>query len=326
MKALSLLLVSLSLLFSLETKTVEQNLVDAGHAEVVLQTMVEDGYIDDAIIFAKKANEKYADNILLLTWSGQAYLEKDDLEVALKYYKQVLDLDPSNEIAKMKIEFIDDQESAKENKNIATILEWLIDKGLDFLMIFLAFLGGEIIAKRYNSCQNNYIYTLVYYFLQDEKLYNSWANRLEIMFSQGFKQRFSPFCLVINFLIIVTIVVAMMIVWLFIAFHFEIDFLLDEPLLTVGTLALDFYFVKLFALFFIITITVRKIMQYNKIPTSRTACEIELVEELDSLLENRAYRVLHQVIQDLEEKDISKLVHKYSSDADAILKFKKGEN
>ena len=128
MKFLLLFLFAVSILFSLEQSKIDKNLVDAGHAEVYMQGMVEDGYLDDAIEFVTQANAKYKDNILLLVWSGQAYLEKDNLEMAQKLYKKALDLDPSNEIAKMKIEFIYEQESARENKNISSILEWLIDK------------------------------------------------------------------------------------------------------------------------------------------------------------------------------------------------------
>lgn len=321
MKFLLLFLFAVSILFSLEQSKIDKNLVDAGHAEVYMQGMVEDGYLDDAIEFVTQANAKYKDNILLLVWSGQAYLEKDNLEMAQKLYKKALDLDPSNEIAKMKIEFIYEQESARENKNISSILEWLIDKGLDFLMIFLAFLGGEIIAKRYTTCQNNHVYTLVDYFLQNEKLYSSSKSRFMTIVSQAFTQRFFPFCVIINFFVIVTIVVAMMIVWLFIAFHFEITFLLDEPLLTISSMELDYYSAKLFTIFFVVVLTIRVFTQYVKVPKSKIICEIELVEALDTLLDNKAYRVLYEVMQDLRKEDITPLLKRYSGNTEDILKF-----
>ena len=76
-------------------------------------------------------------------------------------------------MAKMQQELIQEQEDALENKDVESLLGFIQDKGLDFLMIFLAFLGGEIIAKRYNMCQNSSIYIMANHFIQRKSLTNS---------------------------------------------------------------------------------------------------------------------------------------------------------
>jgi len=334
MRYFVLLLTLVSILFSLEISKINKELSNEQRAEVFAQNMVEEGYFDDAIEFLEQANKKYKNNAELLRWSGQVYLEKNDLETAKKYFIQVLSIEPTNEIAAMQINLIDKQEEAKANKNIETLLELLSDKGLDFIMIFLAFLGSELLSKRYNICSNTQIYTMADHFIHKKSLSSSIFSRLKLIFNQYTKQKFFSFCFVINLLIITTITLTIMIFWLFVVFHYELTIFLDGQLLTLDADEIEIYFFKTFMMFFFVTIFIRAIMHYNTLARQEIIYEIVFIEELDALMQNGAYQEIYNVMQYLHNNNISKevitkLLYKYSANPESILKFyikKKGSS
>lgn len=323
MKYIFLLLTFTTLLLAFDKSTIQKHTKDAGHAETYAQMLVDEGSFDDAIEFLKIANSKFENNVLLLASTGQAYLEKNNLEEAKKYFVQVLVLEPINDNIKMKIDFIEEQEAGQENKNIESILDGLLDKGLDFLMIFLAFLGSEIIARRYKQCNNSHIYNMADYYLQRKKLHD---NKWKYMLLEYKNQDVLTFCFFINLLIIITIILTIMIVWLLVAFTFEYNFLLDEPLLTAGTETIKIYLFKLFAIFFFVTLFLRALMTYVNIPNDVKVYEAGFVEELDTLLEDKAYSDIYHVVKYLHDNhilnhEIRELFENYSNEPQRIEKF-----
>jgi hypothetical protein len=323
MKYLFLLLTLTTLLFALDKNTIQKHMKDEGHAETFAQMLVDDGSFDDAIEFLTLANKKFKSNTILLAATGQAYLEKNNLEEAKKYFVQVLVLEPINDTIKMKIDFIEEQEAGQKNSNIESILDGLLDKGVDFLMIFLAFLGSEIIARRYKQCNNSHIYKMVDYYLQRKVLV---TNKWKYIYLEYKNQDFFTFCFFINLLIIVTMILTVMIVWLLVAFTFEYTFLLDEPLLTAGSETIKIYLLKLFVIFFVVTLFVRAMMTYINIPKDIKVYEAGFVEELDTLLDEKIYPNIYQVVKYLQANGISnqeirKLFNHYSNEPERIEKY-----
>lgn len=326
MKLLLILLFSVSLLLGATTAKLNKYLSSQDRAEVHLENLFEAGELEEAKSFLVLANKKYKNNADILCWSGKIYADLNDLETAKKYFILSLNVDPTHPIAKIQLELIKEQEAAHENEDMAKVMGFLSDKGLDFLMIFLAFLGGEIIAKRYNACQNKQVYIMAEHFIHKQSLCSSHKNRLKLFLSQYFKQDLFSFCFFINFLVIITISLALMIIWLLVAFYFDFTWLLNEPLSTVEFGTIMLYLYKIFTITLILTIVTRAIMEYINLPKDEMAYDVEFVKELDILYSNFAYTDICDAFNYLNkskigQKDIARLLNNYSQESDAILKF-----
>jgi len=316
------------LLFANANNIFEKQLSSKNRAETYLENLIFDGEFDKAEKFSIIANKKYPSNANLLCWSGKLYIEKKDLELAKKYFLQVLALDPVNEIAKLQLELIEEQESIKENKNIEQLLSFIEDKGLDFLMVFLAFLGGELIAKRYNVCKNSSVYIMANYFIKEKLLQKH--NKFTIILDNYKQQKIFSFCFFINLLVIITIALVLMIIWLFIAFHYELNIFIYGNFLTMNAKEIEYNFIIVFVFTFFITLIARAIMQYIELPTKNTLYEISFVEELDRLVSEGEYVALYKVMQylkknNLKDADVYDLINKYSNESDYILLIYNGK-
>jgi len=305
---------------------IQKELSSADRAGVYLENLFESGELENAKKFLKLANAKYKKDADILCWSGKVYADLNNLEMAKKYFIRALDIEPTHHIARIQLELIKEQEAAHENEDVAEVMGFLSDKGLDFLMIFLAFLGGEIIAKRYNVCQNKQIYVIAEHFINKKSLSCSPASRLKLTLSHYLKQDFFSFCFIITFLVILTIAIALMIFWLLIAFYFEFTWLLDEPLSTVDIDTIMYYLLKIFAITFFATILTRGVMAYMNLSKQENLYDIAFVEELDTLYSNSSYTDIYDVLEyvkvsGITKGEIKKLLSSYSQEEEGIIRF-----
>lgn len=326
MKILLILFFSITLLFGAIDTNLQKQLSSADRAGVYLENLFEAGELEEAKSFLQLANAKYHNDADILCWSGKVYADLNNLEMAKKYFIRALDIDPTHHLARIQLELIKEQEAAHTNEDMDEVMGFLSDKGLDFLMIFLAFLGGEIIAKRYNVCKNRHIYVMAEHFINKKSLSSSPKSRLKLTLSHYLKQEFFSFCFIINFLVILTISIALMIFWLLVAFYFEFTWLLDEPLSTVDLETIMYYLLKVFTIAFVSTIVTRGIMNYINLPKNETLYDIEFIEELDMLYSNLAYTDIYDVLEyvkasGVSKEEIKKLLSNYSQEAEAIIKF-----
>lgn len=324
MRYLVVLLFSFTLLFGITGA--EKHLSSKDRASSHLENLIFDGEFDKAEEFAKLANEKYEGSADLLCWTGKVYFEKKDLDTAKFYFLQALDINPTHDMAKMQQELIQEQEDALENKDVESLLGFIQDKGLDFLMIFLAFLGGEIIAKRYNMCQNSSIYIMANHFIQRKSLTNSGYSRIALILNQYKNQNIGSFCFIINLLVIITITIAIMIFWLFTVFHYELNSLVYGNILTINAEGIEFYLGIVFIGSLIVTIFGRALMRYSSLPKDEILYKIEFVEEIDALLERGAYTDIYKVLEymqshGIDKDDMKTLLEQYSQNTEAIMKF-----
>ncbi len=324
MKYFTLLLLSVALLFG-ATQT-QKALSSKGRAEVRLQNLVEDGEFKKAKEFTRLAVAKYGDNAELLRWGGQLYKELNDLDEAKRFFLLAMQIDPNNEIVRMHLESIESQESASENKDVEGLIEFINDKGLDFLMIFLGFLGAEIIAKRYNVCQNNKILIMADYFLEREDISRCRKSQIRFALLQFKAKNIFSFCFVINLLIIVTISIVLSIFYLFLAFKLEWALFLGEKILTIDSDAIWTYSLGVFGVSMLITVFLRAYMRYLSLPEDTTLYEIELVEEIDALYDGGSYTDIYDVLSILVRDEKSKeeirgLIFKYSKEPEKIMNF-----
>ena len=325
------LLISLQvLLFGLSEQKIKKELSSQTRAEVFLQNKIEGGYYQDAEVFFQNAQKKYSKDSELLRWGGELYLQTNNLDKAKRYFVESLALDPSNEICSTKIQQIEAQKKAQENKDVGKLLDILWDKGLDFLMIFLAFLGGEIIGKRYHSCQHDTVNQIAEYYLHRKMLASNTAYRLKFLASQYLSQKFFSFCFILNFLVITVITITLLITWLFIEFTYDINWFLESPLLTLNADEIAQHIYIFFTLFFVLSLIGRAIIGYLQLPREEKLYELIFVENLDRLMNETAYVKLYEIFlfvfnkspDTSNKKEIEALLDNYSqSNTEDFKKF-----
>jgi len=329
MKIILLFFLSISLLFSLDQSEIENNLVDSNHAETFLQILIEDGDFEEAGEFFNLANTKFKNNPVLLCWNGKLHTELKDLDTAKVYFLKALDINPTHELSKIQLELIEEQENAHENKDISDLMDFINDKGLDFLMIFLAFLGGEIIAKRYTMCKNNAIYVIANNYIHRKALSSGNFNRFKYVITQyQLKNINFSFCFFINLLVITTIAIAIMISWLLVVFHNELSFLVGEDITLMNDISIRIYSTVVFISALLITVAFRALMNYTNLVNEELMYEVELVEELDALYNSGSYKNIYKILTHLKnnnilQKDLEELLLAYSTEAESIMRFYK---
>lgn len=325
MKVFLLFMLLFSSLLSYDEIKTTKSLSSLGRAEVYVATLVQRNELEDATLFLKEVRKKYKESFELLYWQGQLYLEKGELNLAESYFRQALVLKKNHELTRKKIEYIQEQKEAKENSSIEELLSLVNDKGLDFLMIFLAFLGGEIIAKRYNICQNSSMHLIAQYYIHREHLASSLYRRFIFTFKHIIPYRFSLQCLIINFLVLTTIAISILIPLLFIEFHWGITLILSSPMLTMDADAVELHVEIMFIGLLILSFIGAHVFRAFSLPEKINIYEIEFVEELDALLERKEYSDIYEVLVDIcaseDNVKMQKLIYKYSSDPQRLCSY-----
>ena len=175
--------------------------------------LITQGYYNKALDYLEPIIIKYNENDRLLYLKGKALKELGKLEQSTLILKKVLNIKQDNILARKLIDEIEQIENAKQNNIVKASLEWLSDKGIDFLLIFFGILGGELLLKELISCNkqrnNNEIKRFVYKQL----------NKTESVHLSNIK------CFTINNLILFTTSLALVVVVLLIEFLINFSYL-----------------------------------------------------------------------------------------------------
>lgn len=290
--------------------SLEKHLKSEIRAEVYAQNLIEGGYNTKAHTFIEKALLKYKKNEALLMFNATSLYHLKKLQEAKNYFKLTLEVNPSNEQASKFIELINAQENSKQNHVISNVIDYLSDKGLDFIMIFLAFLGGEIIAKKYTKCSKNTI-TLAIEKYKNRKKLSLKKGRISFAFKHMISNIFS-FCTVLETLVILTIVIALLIVLLMTEFLSGFTFFVSESFTTLSETSIwEHTGIMFFALLFI-TLVLRFIMIVLEYEDNKELYLIEVVEQLERLFANKSYVLLYKALEKLNEEDLQQF-EKYLS-------------
>lgn len=174
------------------------------YAIVKTKKLYDAGEYTKASILSSKGLIKYPNEISLLQLRAKSYYALNNLEKARIDFLKVLQLEPSNNEAQEGISKIEAQEKAKVNKNSESISDFIQNKGFSFLMIFLGFLGSQIIAKKYSFCNMHSEKNQINYFISEK-------NNFLITFKIFFKNIFS-ICNLLSLLIFITIIFTLTVV------------------------------------------------------------------------------------------------------------------
>jgi len=302
---------------SFSNENFEKHLVSELRAEVYAQNLLDGGYDEDLQSFLSQALKKYPENEDMLMYNATSLYHLKKLQESKKYFKKALKVNPANEQASDFIEKIEDQESSQENKVLEKLIEYLSDKGLDFLMIFLAFLGGEIIAKKYTQCSKYTFLVSVAKYRNRKDLASSYLERIKFSVSNCCASKtIISICSFLEVLIAFTIVIALLIVWLMIEFLSGFTMLLSEPIALLSSHTLWTHSAQIFFLLLFFTIFIKFVAYLQSFEDDESLYILEVVEQLEQLYDNKEYILLQKAISKIKEnkEELNLIISKINGD------------
>ena len=312
MKKIILILLILTSAVLGET-SIDKALSSKIRAEVYAQNLVDGGYNKEAKSFLTAALKHYSQDETLLMFMGTTLYNMHDLQKSKEYFLLVLAKNSTNEQASEFIKLIEEQEDAKENKAVANIIDYLNDKGLDFLMIFFAFLGSEVIARKYNQCNLDDPLEVIEKYHIRHLLSKQLSQRIVFSLKHCcFTKSFFSLCSFIELLVTMTIVFAALIVWLFIEFAFEITLFFNESLLTLSIHEIEEHIFYSFITLSIIILILRLWMKINNYDSDIEKYKIELGGQIEKLFTEQDYQHFYTLIALLSKEDytnVKKYIH-----------------
>lgn len=267
-------------------------------AQIKLQKLVDDeGDYAEAIKFGKTGLEKYQDNIFIMSYYAKAMYLTGGLDKSKKLFMKMLSIDPTNDIAAGFIKKIEDQEEAKKNKDLAYVIDYLTNKGFDFLMIFLGFLGAEVLAKRYNDCKDSDSIKIVDRYIAGKTNGGS-------IFTSIIK-RFNYISFLLQIIIVVTIAIAISIVlnWLELSGHLPL-ILSEERLQVMNGNEFLWYFIYIVIVVSLVMVLFKFIGSYLDSEKS----ELDVANELQTLALENKFEILKECVDTLDDNDLTHIL------------------
>ena len=296
------------------------NIASENAIEAIVQEHIESGYVKEAYLLLEDVRGVYPQNVNLLVFSGRAAYELDDLSEAKSYYQLALELDSNNEIAALNISNIETQEEAQENKVVSGVVDYLGDKGLDFLMIFLAFLGGDLLAKRYMTCSSGVVLSSLKHYLKIKypkvKVSgNSWKT------TRVHKKLFCYFSSILNYL---TISITILIIWVF--FNISNDFIVTLLGVDLTTITLEDIIPLLYLSMIgilVMILTLNLLFKWMTRSNDEKTLLFEVTKELQAVALDGEFIILREACNLVRHYDVSEinciLDQCYSDEARGIL-------
>ena len=219
-------------------------------AIIKAQRLIEYGHFKKALKIINDTLKKYPNNDKLLTLSGQALKESKELEKSLIFLQKALSINPDNQLAKALIKEIEETLEASENKVIRNALDWLSDKGVDFLMIFFGVLGGELLIKHLNKCE---------YRKNEDYIVNYVASNINKDIKNPTNILFKLQCNIVNMLIYFTLISAIVVSILTIEILLELSFLKE-----IDEIGLWKHIFFLYAIVFLSLIVIKSLLKQDE--------------------------------------------------------------
>lgn len=301
----------LTISFSKEIKDIDNVLKSKNKSIVYVQELYVAGEYDKAIEISKKALILYPKNLALLKLKAKSNYELHNLENARIDFVKVLDMNPTDDNAQEAISKIDIQESAKTNKSLDTITGFLADKGFSLLMIFLGFLGAEIISKKYSKCKSHLVKNEIFYFIKLQEK-SSFLTKLNMVFFKNINSLLST-CKVLSIIIFMTIIATISIILTYIFI-----FIADKELLlmTNDEISIRILFIILVSLilffiyktFKIYTINIKEIDITNILQNQALSNEFDsLFSSIEILIDNNIN--MGKILEYCTSNDAKEIIH-----------------
>jgi len=267
-------------------------------AKIKLQKLVDDaGDYKEALKFSKKALEKYSSSLMIKQYRAKALYLTKDLKNAKILFMHILEEDPTNDIAADFINKIEQQENAHKNKDLEEVIGYITGQGFDFLLIFLGFLGAEVLAKRYHACENNnYIDTIEYYinnYKYEEAGYK--LNRF-LYKTKKYLLNFFSICNLLSLIILFIISTSLTLIFFCVELIGHFDVILSEDILkSITTDELWRHFIITFVIISL-AIVLNKVISSIREPKEN---ENDVADTLQELVMSGEYAILRENISKL---------------------------
>jgi len=263
-------------------------------AEIMTQKLVDDiGDYEEAVEFSQSAIYLYPESLMISQYRAKALYLVNNLEESKQLFIHILEIDPSNDVAADFIVKIEAQEEAQKNKDLEEVLGYLSDKGLDFVMIFLGFLGAEVLAKRYNTCEEDKYLMVVERYVDNYYVINSSLLQKSIYTFREYFTKFFTICNLLTIIIILTLSIAISITLSWVEFMGYMSMILSEDDLRVITS--DELWTNYLAILAIISlaIVINRVVALIRTPTET---EVEVADILQELAVNNEFSLLRENI------------------------------
>jgi len=277
--------VALFILLSLHLFAITNNVNNKKDKLLFIKTvkLADQGYTKKAlkqVNLLLQINPKNPEYLLL---KGNILKDLKQYEEAKIALKKVLDKEPNNIKARKLLEDIKKLENISENDVIKNALNWLGDKGIDLLFMFLGVLGGELLISAFSKCNKEQ--------KKEIRLFvNSILNKLSIKDNIG--------CYFINFLIQITLALVFTII-------IALIILLKEPrIFHLDTITKDEFWSLIKSIYLILFIIISAIFFYKTKRTKISTEDVSLI--LMKFYENKEYVKLKE-----ELLEISRLPKEY---------------
>jgi tetratricopeptide (TPR) repeat protein len=256
--------------------------------------LINKGMYKDAIRLIEKGILKYPDNDYLIALLGSGYKGLKDIEKAEIYFQKALEINPNNEFA---LAYIEETKKTKEllkNSTQEEVYDFLKDKGVDLLFIFLGFLAGELLASLILKCDKENWRLLLYKIqLKQQKDLNILNPKYLIKIAN--KYIFESACPLKTVLVFITLLITFVLFSLVIEFIIGSEYLLSiksndaflEHLLEISIIA-SFILILLWILKIIVT--------YNKKEEEQ---ELRLLRVMHTMYQNQEVFELHIILKEL---------------------------
>ncbi|MGE0738959.1 hypothetical protein [Sulfurimonas sp.] len=290
--------VALFLLANLFAADYSADLTTKKMAEIKLRNLVEDaGDYKKAVKFSQEAQEKYPNSILIMELRGKALYLTHDLTNAKILFMKILEIDPTNDIATDFINKILSQEEAQKNKDLQEAIDYITDKGLDFLLIFLGFLGADVLAKRFSTCENDSYICAIRKFIYFHKYEDRKTPMGRVLYSiKKYFNNFFTICNLLSIIVILTISAAITIAVSWFELTGYLTFIMSEEQLKIINSAeiWENFLIILFVVFSIIIINRWKNILYES-----TLDERDIADLLQNLAIRNDFFMLRESIENL---------------------------
>ena len=275
-------------------------------AEVYAQNLIEGGYYKKANEFLNKARDKYPSSESLYMFSATTSYNLKDFDNSKIYIIKTLSINPMNEEATRYKNMITAQEKAKRNQVLVGLFNYLSDKGLDFILIFLAFLGGEIIARRYSSCSSTEIQNIAKQYKYRFNLDKSIIFKIKFALQNYFEfKNIISFCTFLNILVVFIISCSLLIFWLFIELTFSLNLFTYKPLELMNLSEISIYSVYLFIVFVLFTVFIQIILYISYLEQNPLKVQLKLSQYLDDIVQRNNLTELYDIVKEFNSLNIS---------------------
>ena len=228
-------------------------------------------------------------NVNYWVLKGQILKDLKRYEEAKILLKKALEKKPDDEKIRKLLSDIEEIENMSKNDVVKKALNWLNDKGVDLLFMFLGVLGGELLIGAFTECKK-----------EEKKLVKIFVDKVLYKYSKE-----NVGCIFINFLIIATLSLVFTIITLFIILLF------NPPIFHLDTLTPDKFWILIGVIYISLFLIISLVFFYQ---FKRQKIEIEDVALLlMKMYETKQYDKLKEellLISKLSQDYIDKIFQK----------------